>query len=435
MLSERLNDGRENLLMQSELGEWIRRLRREAGISQKRLAERAETNVTTIERLENGHVQPRTRNLIAVLEALQIPDTEKQRVLSLLDRASAARPLRETIRQPNTGDMYHAMRLRARLSLSQAAQRLGVNKSTVSRWETAGVSDTEQRERVFTLYTAYPEEREILRRCKTLLLSPSTRELTTVEACEDLLEQLIEALENLRWFLGDLNFLMLEAQLAKMALSSDRAKVVLAKTWTFHADYLDWRSRASERDHYLQLVMQAIETHYHPDPFWFRALGMEAKRINDSGKGDARSAVSFQRQWLERAVSVKTDICILREMASYTYEAGGYEAAEKLFEFSRQAADRDGLYWGIRLANLVQAERYLNIGHPEKAERFLAMDDNMDANARLTELGVGIRVMQELKNTGGIRDWIVKGDALFEGNALEFRRPFWNKIKQDALLE
>jgi transcriptional regulator with XRE-family HTH domain len=232
------------------------------------------------------------------------------------------------------------MRGRSGLSLAQAAQRLRVNKSTVSRWESGSVPDAELRERLFVLYAAYAEEREALRRCKTLLNPLCAEEHNTVDMCEQRLEELFRDMENLQWFPGDLSFLFIEAQLAQFALHGERAKMVLAKAWTYHADYLDWRNRTSERDRYLSLVMKAIETLYQPDPFWFRSIGREAKRIN--GKEDARSALRFQRQWRERALHLKTDVCLLRGMACYTHQAGSDEAAEKLFDMSRQAADREG---------------------------------------------------------------------------------------------
>jgi len=61
---------------QAQLGERIRQLRRQAGLTQKELAERSGIGRVTLSRLESGDHSPRYRTLVALAEALGVSVTD-----------------------------------------------------------------------------------------------------------------------------------------------------------------------------------------------------------------------------------------------------------------------------------------------------------------------------------------------------------------------
>ena len=58
------------------MGRRIRKLRKEAGMTQERLAEAAEIGRVTLVRIESGEQSPRFETLSALADALQRPTTE-----------------------------------------------------------------------------------------------------------------------------------------------------------------------------------------------------------------------------------------------------------------------------------------------------------------------------------------------------------------------
>lgn len=59
--------------VQTSLGQRIRALRKQEGISQEELADRAELHWSYLARLERGELNPTLRNLVAVAAGLEVP--------------------------------------------------------------------------------------------------------------------------------------------------------------------------------------------------------------------------------------------------------------------------------------------------------------------------------------------------------------------------
>lgn len=127
------------------LKEW----RTERGLSQRRLAALAGITQAAISGWEKGTFAPRMPELEAVLEALQVSQTQRLHVIRMLDRPRAVARLRQESSAstsaltdligspPHRGDLLRALRRRARRTQEEVARATGVRQTTVARWERA----------------------------------------------------------------------------------------------------------------------------------------------------------------------------------------------------------------------------------------------------------------------------------------------------------
>src|SRR5437016_2875076 len=129
------------------LGEFLRSLRKEEGLTLEQAARAAGIGRVTLNRWETGVHQPRLPELEALLGALRADPQRKRQALALMDAPRARKRTRALIAQigeragigpmPNGGDLLRAMRMRRGLSREAAAERIGVSTRTLRRWETA----------------------------------------------------------------------------------------------------------------------------------------------------------------------------------------------------------------------------------------------------------------------------------------------------------
>ncbi|HWD38981.1 MAG TPA: helix-turn-helix domain-containing protein [Fimbriimonas sp.] len=117
----------------------LREQRSAHGLSLRETADRAGLAPSTLSRWEAGACLPRVPELEALLRSLEVGEREITRILFSLDAPRAARAVRRAdtaeIPAPSGGLLLKALRSRARLSVTSLADLLGVNPSTVSRWE------------------------------------------------------------------------------------------------------------------------------------------------------------------------------------------------------------------------------------------------------------------------------------------------------------
>jgi transcriptional regulator with XRE-family HTH domain len=114
-------------------------------LSLRDAAAAASISASTLSRWETGNCVPRVPELKALLRAFGIAGESIQRILVSIDAPRAAKAARKTLMAanlessqslvPTGGDLIRAMRLRKRLTITLLADQLGVNPSTVSRWE------------------------------------------------------------------------------------------------------------------------------------------------------------------------------------------------------------------------------------------------------------------------------------------------------------
>jgi transcriptional regulator with XRE-family HTH domain len=128
------------------LGIYLRQLRQYRKLSVRALARQAGISHTALSSWEQGKHQPYLPELEAVLKALGATPKQRQEVLSRMDAPRAVHQVRKEIAQqnalyaltqkpPHGGDLLRVMRRRGRMTLEGVAQQIGVQASTLSRWE------------------------------------------------------------------------------------------------------------------------------------------------------------------------------------------------------------------------------------------------------------------------------------------------------------
>lgn len=151
------------MVLQEEFALSLRNLRKSRNLTQEALALRAGVSVRSLRYWETGEHDPRAVELESLLRVLEVTEVERQRLLALIARPRAQHLLREAesgseIPLPHLGDLLVAMRHRCGKTQNQVAAEMGVNVSTLMRWETM---------------RSYPTPENLLRLCALLKATPA----------------------------------------------------------------------------------------------------------------------------------------------------------------------------------------------------------------------------------------------------------------------
>jgi transcriptional regulator with XRE-family HTH domain len=118
-------------------GFYLQQMRRNRGITSSQLAERAGLSRRSVSRWENCTALPRIPELLQLLDAIGADADERAHCLSLIPapRAQRHRRLDLPTDAPGCWEALWGLRLRSGMPLTQAAEAIGVNAATISRWE------------------------------------------------------------------------------------------------------------------------------------------------------------------------------------------------------------------------------------------------------------------------------------------------------------
>jgi transcriptional regulator with XRE-family HTH domain len=118
----------------------IQTSRKEKGMSLGILAERAGINKSTLSRWESGKTKPHVHELACVLDVLGITDYLRRQCLQQIGQPRSERDLLANHASSSTlpvsgGELLRALRIRVGFTQTDAARRIGVTQSLLSRWE------------------------------------------------------------------------------------------------------------------------------------------------------------------------------------------------------------------------------------------------------------------------------------------------------------
>lgn len=137
--------------MNTGVGDWLREIRLSRQMSTAELARDAGIRRATLCDWQTGRRRPRLVELECVLNALSASDSEKRHALSLLGSPCALKRLQQEglgdVAQYRRagGSLIRALRLRKRWTQAQAAAAIGVNHSTLAKWERSETWPDEER--------------------------------------------------------------------------------------------------------------------------------------------------------------------------------------------------------------------------------------------------------------------------------------------------
>lgn len=383
---------RENALSRS-LSEVLRCLRVSREVSMRSLARAAGVSVGTVSHWEAGQCEPRIPELRAVLDALAATDEQRQAVFDLMHtpRAEADRQQKASLAVgsellvPSTGQLIRALRLRSGASLNYVASHLGVQASTVTRWEQSKVHPGQDKaQALLALLQADPAERDAV--LSGRLENAAHDEPAAEDSLEWRLTQLKHEASAGRHALMDLDFLVLEAQLWKASLRRAATWSLLAEAYTWHAQWLLWRGRIAEAGRCAFDALELVKGRADPQPFWLRAVHVASNAIVDSHETPKlKRGVRFVQSWLPASQWPETTAWMYQNIATYAMRAGDIEYARRLDEEADRLVEASQDASAIRNTHFDSAVIRLRSGRPEEAHRLLSAGPQPNVYHRIYE--------------------------------------------------
>lgn len=326
------------------LGIFIKELRRKRGLSQRQLADVAQIAVRTLAYWESGERVPRCAELDCALLALQACPTEKAHAASLVSPPRGTRLVRRDTRKeallvaPGVGDLLRAIRLRVGWSQARLATELGVNRSTVLRWETTTMFPSEASvELACGLLSAYPEERCSL--ISRRLQPPSWPEELTIEECAAHVKRLGEQIDCLETPVVDLYALTLERQLRMHAIDKpDEAFRILARLHADHARWLVLQDRYAESALVCRQALALMTDPNKCDRHWLTALNIAAIHVGTGQRGE-RTSLKLLGSWLPKVCQPEHRAILVCDIAYYASRCGRLDQAESALQQARDLVD------------------------------------------------------------------------------------------------
>lgn len=389
-------------------------------LSIRRLAGLAGISPSTLSNWEAGKAQPRIPELNAVLDALRCPEALRLEAYARIDAPRALAHLRETIplppddREPEhawfpaSGDLLRALRLRRHLSLEQVSALLHVQPSTISRWETSKTRVPENYLAAYcTCLSVCPEERQAL---KTMFLQ-LPQEPEPLRLSRDVLEQRLEQLRTdvVRGEskLIDLRFLTLETSLSQHSGQNRWAWHLLTKTYTWHAQWLQWQDRIAESGQMAQRALCLIPQDTQPHQSWFRAALTYANSLAQGAwMSNLDYGMRFLMDWQPASRWPQVEAWMCNNLALYQVRRGEVRDALRLVEKAKNAAERTQSKTAMRNSRYDSALVLLSVGQSEKARDLLCPGEQPNIYHRITEAHVWAATSLALGETASATTWL-----------------------------
>jgi transcriptional regulator with XRE-family HTH domain len=403
------------------LGLFLRELRQSRRLTLAQAGARAGVAFSTLSRWEGGQYQPRLPELEAVLAALDVSPRQRTQALALVEAPRAVVRIREEAEArlpemvevaghaPAVGDLLRAMRRRRGLTTEQVGRTLGVQPSTIRRWEASEMVVREDRlPDLCRALGAAPEEQEALSRRHLHLWTPDESARLSLDALEARLRRLHADMARGERVLMDLRFLILEAQLWALAARSASARHLLARTYAYHGAALEMWGRYREikpyADRALDLLMQASA----PD----RAALYLAVRLSGvtllttSGQISHRRAIAFLRPWVGYAETPSWQTGLYRDMAEWACGNGQLEAALGWIAKASETAEHAEDLLPIRAARHIYRHILLTTRAFDAALPLLPQDEETDPFQLAFEVGHRVQTLLGVGERDAAHDWL-----------------------------
>ena len=168
--------------MESALARYVRESRHARGLSLRALSAQAGVSKSALHAWETGLQRPSVPELDAVLRVYEVGAEERAKVLLLVGTPHSRRELHRATHHslgpaPSaSGDLLRALRIRRGLGVAGAARLIGVQSSTVLRWERGEIWPAPDRiEAIATSLGARSAERTALLGASRNVLAPRPR--------------------------------------------------------------------------------------------------------------------------------------------------------------------------------------------------------------------------------------------------------------------
>lgn len=378
------------------------------------LAKRAQISQSTVSRWEAGKHQPSADELESILAVLNASDAQRRQAFSLLSAPRAVERLAvspqsnplSNDRPPFAGDLLRAMRYRKGWTLEQVSSRIGVQRSTVRRWEASEtMPPVDKLHALCYALDALPDEVIVLTTGGVHLV-----DWTENNSIESLVQQ-HGAIQESVWrgmtSLMDLRFLSLEAQLWHYARSSRSARKWLAMTCTTYGQWLAFQGRMREAEHYAYKAMGLVQKDFEPEPFWTWIIQIMANGASQLGKHPSLyQAIAILQDWLPVSARwVEHESWCRRTIAEYLIQAKRYEEALRYSLQSFEAIQRSDSEVEMRHARHDHAYALLKAGYPKQAADLMPFETGMLPLQQIQNAMLWAQVRLKLGDRASAVEW------------------------------
>ena len=367
-------------MRQQTLGQYLRALRVQQGVTQAQLARKAQVSMRAIGYWEKDEFKPGSHEAQAVLTALGVSTQEQAHVLlnlmplrgenvvrhdSILQSSTLEMPL------PGAGDLLAALRVRRGLSSQQAAELLKTTATTLSRWENNRFSIPETMlPLIQTALNASATEMQGLRQRMIMPAEPTEpAEPFSVERCNQWVDTFGARLYLPGQHSIDLDALALQRKLWPLATRHPEARQALALVTLYYGVWLSAQNRVMEVPRQAQRAFNIYAEDMSRDNDVAQALNLLSwcKVFRSDPKPE--QGERFLRRWISRMPRPMSQLTLLCDLALYASQSGKSELALRYLQDARKVNELPGIatekaYWYLQVT---RARVLSHTGRPYEA--------------------------------------------------------------------
>ena len=307
------------------LGLLLRSIRQSRNRSIRQLAAQSGVGRSTLSRWETGAARPDKNTLEALLSSLNLSAEERLMCAPFLVERRQPDPQSSARRR-----LLRAARLRNRLSLSQAAAKIGVSKAALSRWETGERHPGKSR-------LAEAAEKVGATPCEVLAIaSPGLLLGPVIEGLANLdlqVQELRRAIPQSFSATKDLEFLRLDAVIAQRP--GPDAKRLRLELRAAYVEWLGWWYRDAEAGSYATRLLPALRKDPTSD-VWGRVLRAYANFTSEF-RSDPEAGIELLSEACKSLRGGPSEGFVRRELAGLFMGAGDWSAAHEQLQRARDS--------------------------------------------------------------------------------------------------
>lgn len=422
----------------NHIGSLLQTWRESRGLSRRGLALKAGLGKSTVAYWEAGQRLPNVPELNALLDALQVTAAQRIEALSALNAPRAEQELRlanvASIAPPCRGDLLRAMRLRAGCTQGEAAARIGVAQSAVSRWERG--EDWPEAQHLHTLcYVLGAREEELFALTTGAFLGGEVGgEETPEQAWVEIFGQIVFATDKTSEALRPLRLLSFEARLWNLRHRRPELQTVLAGAYGWHAQYYKERGWLREAADMMQKLEALEREEIGGMGQWTHHVTVRAHLAAYlHGPPAPLRGAQLLSQQVENLVCPDVRAWAVADMALYVAQAGDTENAVALGKHAALLARRHGSGLEIQLRNRDLAEVLVRAGRPSEALSLLTPIPDLSPDHEIREMQTRAATLLALKRDAEAQVCLQCSRDLIDACGLHYLRPrteqLWQRLE------
>lgn len=424
----------------NDFGVWLQSRRVAAGLSLRALAQAAGVGRSTLSYWEAGKFLPRLPELEAVWDALAVSQEERQAVLRLMPTPRAAEQSQSQAQiahpafveragtLPHGGDLLRAMRTRRNWTQEHAARQIGVQRTTLGRWERGEhFPDAAKLQTVCFVYGASEAELTALT-CGRYSLAQDSAVNLSVDALEHHFRTQLQPLElTAEIHPGrDLDFLSMEAALWTHALKTETVRPLLAEVYAHHASYL--RNWKQINEGYAYRCLELLPRTERLPRFAALAVVCAADGLMERTANNRGQVARWLSQWLKRDFPPHSTSWLRRRASSLLCSARDFKGAQHQLEQATRLPEDDRSPFDRREIQRYHASNLLSEGKAGESLEALPMTPEAYAPNRVRDALHRTECCLRLNKPGEAHDWL----AAAYHDIARYEMPHW-KHKADDL--